>query len=102
MTSWDYSTPSGTFVTPGDNYRGVDWGMARKLPCDHFGVGTLRIQPTRLIVGCMNRLRSVDGEEQVLYTFRHPCGNRYPPDPQLPLSPVVARIEAPDPLPARN
>jgi hypothetical protein len=40
-TSWDYGTPSGSFITPGDNCwtrGGIDYGAST--PCDHFGVGT--------------------------------------------------------------
>jgi hypothetical protein len=41
-TSWDFGTPSGTFVTPGDNcWSGGGVGYSATTPCDHFGVGTL-------------------------------------------------------------
>lgn len=41
-TNWDYGTPSGTFVTPGDNcWSGGGVGYNALTPCDHFGVGTL-------------------------------------------------------------
>lgn len=39
--AWDFGTPSGNFVTPGDNCwtgGGVRYGP--NTPCDHFGVGT--------------------------------------------------------------
>ena len=40
-TSWDYGTPSGTFITPGDNcWSGGGVGYSAATPCDHFGVGT--------------------------------------------------------------
>lgn len=40
-THWDYGTPSGTFVTPGDNcWSGGGVGYSSSTPCDHFGVGT--------------------------------------------------------------
>ena len=40
-TNWDYGTPSGTFVTPGDNcWSGGGVGYSASTPCDHFGVGT--------------------------------------------------------------
>jgi hypothetical protein len=46
-TSWDYGTPSGTFITPGDNcWSGGGLGYSAATPCDHFGVGTSR-NPTR-------------------------------------------------------
>jgi len=40
--SWDYGTPSGTFITPGDNcWSGGGVGYSASTPCDHFGVGTI-------------------------------------------------------------
>jgi hypothetical protein len=39
--SWDYGTPSGTQVTPGDNcWSGGGIGYSASTACDHFGVGT--------------------------------------------------------------
>lgn len=39
--AWDFGTPSGTFVTPGDNcWTGGGVGYGAGTPCDHFGVGT--------------------------------------------------------------
>lgn len=41
--SWDFGTPSGNFVTPGDNcWSGGGVGYGPATPCDHFGVGTTR------------------------------------------------------------
>lgn len=40
-SNWDYGTPSGTFITPGDNcWSGGGVGYNASTPCDHFGVGT--------------------------------------------------------------
>lgn len=40
-TNWDYGTPSGSFITPGDNcWSGGGVGYGAATPCDHFGVGT--------------------------------------------------------------
>lgn len=40
--SWDFGTPSGTFITPGDNcWSGGGVGYSADTPCDHFGVGTI-------------------------------------------------------------
>ncbi len=40
-SAWDYGTPSGSFVTPGDNcWSGGGVGYNASTPCDHFGVGT--------------------------------------------------------------
>ena len=45
--SWDFGTPSGTFVTPGDNcWSGGGVGYGAGTPCDHFGVGTIKT-PTK-------------------------------------------------------
>lgn len=39
--SWDFGTPSGAFVTPGDNcWTGGGVGYSAATSCDHFGVGT--------------------------------------------------------------
>lgn len=47
--TWDYGTPSGTFVTPGDNcWSGGGVGYNENTPCDHFGVGT-SVTPTDTI-----------------------------------------------------
>jgi len=38
--NWDYGTPSGSFLTPGDNcWSGGGLGYGASTPCDHFGVG---------------------------------------------------------------
>jgi hypothetical protein len=40
--SWDFGTPSGSFITPGDNcWTGGGVGYGPGTPCDHFGVGTI-------------------------------------------------------------
>ena len=40
-SAWDYGTPTGSFVTPGDNcWSGGGVGYNAATPCDHFGVGT--------------------------------------------------------------
>ena len=45
--SWDYGTPSGSFITPGDNcWSGGGVGYGPGTPCDHFGVGTA-VTPTK-------------------------------------------------------
>ena len=42
-TSWDYGTPSGSFITPGDNcWSGGGLGYNASTPCDHFGVGVTK------------------------------------------------------------
>lgn len=45
--AWDFGTPSGAFVTPGDNcWSGGGVGYGAGTPCDHFGVGTVKT-PTK-------------------------------------------------------
>ncbi len=42
-SSWDYGTPSGSFITPGDNcWSGGGLSYNASTPCDHFGVGTTK------------------------------------------------------------
>ncbi|ALT76708.1 PEP-CTERM sorting domain-containing protein [Paucibacter sp. KCTC 42545] len=42
-SAWDYGTPSGSFMTPGDNcWSGGGLGYNATTPCDHFGVGTTK------------------------------------------------------------
>lgn len=46
-STWDYGTPSGNFITPGDNcWSGGGVGYGPGTPCDHFGVGTSK-NPTK-------------------------------------------------------
>lgn len=46
-SNWDFGTPSGTFITPGDNcWTGGGVGYGAGTPCDHFGVGTSK-NPTK-------------------------------------------------------
>jgi hypothetical protein len=41
--AWDFGTPSGAFVTPGDNcWTGGGVGYGAGTSCDHFGVGTTK------------------------------------------------------------
>lgn len=45
--AWDFGTPSGSVVTPGDNcWTGGGIGYSAATSCDHFGVGTFR-SPTK-------------------------------------------------------
>ncbi len=98
-SSWDYGTPSGTFITPGDNcWSGGGLGYSADTPCDHFGVGT-SINPTKttyswLHEGAPGVLTSANGK----VSLPAPVWTVIPPDPQLPPAPpqVVAKIEAPD------
>jgi hypothetical protein len=97
-TNWDYSTPSGTFITPGDNcWSGGGVGYDANCPCDHFGVGT-SANPTKTTYSWL--LESSPG---VLTTANGVVQLPAPvwaviPDPNPAAPPqVVAQVEAPDP-----
>jgi hypothetical protein len=99
-TNWDYGTPSGTFITPGDNcWSGGGLGYGPDTPCDHFGVGTTA-NPTKttyswLLESSPGVLTSANG----VVHLPAPVWTVIPPDPQQPQAPpqVVAKIEAPEP-----
>ena len=99
-TSWDYGTPSGTFITPGDNcWSGGGLGYGPDTPCDHFGVGTA-VNPTKTTYSWLHEaapgvLTNANGR----VSLPAPIWTVIPPDPQLPPAPpqVVAKIEAPEP-----
>ena len=85
-TSWDYSTPttpSGTFVTPGDNcWSGGGMGYGPACPCDHFGVGTIG-NPTKTTYSWLHEsspgvLTNANGVVQL----PAPVWNVIPPDPE--------------------
>lgn len=101
-TNWDYNTPSGNVVTPGDNcWSGGGIGYGPGTSCDHFGVGTTG-NPTKttyswLLEASPGVLTNANGVVQL----PAPVWNVIPPDPGLPPAPpqVVAKIEAPEPAP---
>jgi hypothetical protein len=100
-TSWDYSTPSGNFITPGDNcWSGGGVGYGPDTPCDHFGVGTIG-NPTKTTYSWLHEvspgvLTTATGIVQL-----PPPMWEVIPDPVNPAAPpqVGARVEAPDPAP---
>jgi hypothetical protein len=97
--SWDYNTPSGNVVTPGDNcWSGGGIGYGPATSCDHFGVGTTA-NPTKttyswLLESSPGVLTTVNGVVQLPAPLWEVI-----PDPN-PVAPpqVVARVEAPEPL----
>ena len=101
-TSWDYGTPSGTFITPGDNcWSGGGLGYGPETPCDHFGVGTIG-NPTKTTYSWLHEsspgvLTNANG----IVHLPAPEWIVIPADPELPPAPplVVARIEALNPAP---
>ncbi|MFO0790948.1 MAG: PEP-CTERM sorting domain-containing protein [Pirellulales bacterium] len=98
--NWDFSTPSGTFVTPGDNcWSGGGVGYGPSTPCDHFGVGT-SATPTKTTYSWLHEsspgvLTNANG----VVNLPAPVWQVIPPPPNQPLAPpqVVAKVEAPEP-----
>jgi len=105
--SWDFGTPSGTFITPGDNcwsgggLPGLGYGPST--PCDHFGVGTLR-NPTKTTYSWLVETATpgvlsngvVNIPAPVFTNPVRPPAND-PGGPAVPL--VVAQVKAPEPGP---
>lgn len=108
-SSWDYGTPSGSFITPGDNcWTGGGVGYGPSTPCDHFGVGTSR-NATRTTYSWLLETAPDSGSLSkggvVLPTpVWEVIPSPQPPVANEPLPPpiVVARIRAPDPVPGRE
>jgi hypothetical protein len=100
-TSWDYSTPSGTFITPGDNcWSGGGVGYGPDTPCDHFGVGTIG-NPTKTTYSWLHEVSPGVLTTATGIVHLPPPMWEVIPDPQVPDAPpqVGARVEAPDPPP---
>lgn len=99
-TNYDYSTPSGNVVTPGDNcWSGGGIGYGPSTSCDHFGVGTSR-NPTKTTYSWLQEVSpGVLSGANGIVPLPAPVWNVIPPDPMLPPAPpqVVAQIEAPEP-----
>jgi hypothetical protein len=107
-TRWDYGTPSGSFVTPGDNcWTGGGVGYGASTPCDHFGVGTSS-NATRTTYSWLLETAPGSGNLskggvvlptpvwEVIPAPQPPAANQPLPPPV-----VVARIRAPDPAPGK-
>ncbi len=101
--SWDYGTPSGTFITPGDNcWSGGGVGYGAGTPCDHFGVGTTK-NATKTTYSWLVETPTPGTLSNGVVTLPAPVWNVIPAAPppvgQPPAPPVVAAaIEAPDPV----
>jgi hypothetical protein len=99
--SWDFSTPSGNFVTPGDNcWTGGGVGYGPDTPCDHFGVGT-SVTPTKTTYSWLHESApGVLTTENGKVALPAPAWTVIPLDPNVPgaAPQVVAHIEAPEPL----
>lgn len=103
-TNWDFGTPSGSFVTPGDNcwtgggLPGAGYGPGT--PCDHFGVGTTA-NATKTTYRWLLETNTPGELTNGVVTLPAPAWSVLPnpgpnPDPQAPPV-VVANIEAPQP-----
>lgn len=102
--TWDYGTPTGNQVTPGDNcWSGGGLGYSAATPCDHFGVGTTK-NPTKTTY---NWLLETSPNSELLtkggVTLPAPVWQVVPPAAvpvgQPPAPPqVIARVEAPEPI----
>lgn len=108
-SAWDYGTPSGSFITPGDNcWTGGGVGYGPSTPCDHFGVGTSRnaskttyswLLETAPDSGTLSKGGVILPAPvwEVIPAAQPPVANEPLPPPV-----VVARIRAPDPAPGRQ
>ncbi len=96
-TSWDYGTPSGTFITPGDNcWSGGGVGYSAATPCDHFGVGTTA-NATKTTYSWLIETATPGVLSNGVVNLPAPAWN-VTPDPAGVLPPVVAaQIQAPAP-----
>jgi len=108
-TNWDYGTPSGTFITPGDNcWSGGGVGYSAATPCDHFGVGT-SANPTRVNYSWLLETAVAGVLSNGRVTLPAPVWNVVQPPPPPPPAPgqppvppappiVEAKIVAPEPV----
>ncbi|EHR70047.1 PEP-CTERM putative exosortase interaction domain-containing protein [Burkholderiales bacterium JOSHI_001] len=101
-SAWDYGTPSGSFITPGDNcWSGGGVGYGPSTPCDHFGVGTTT-NATRTTYSWLLETATPGALSNGVVTLPAPAWQVIPPAPPAPgqvAAPpvVVAQIQAPKP-----
>ena len=96
---WDFGTPSGGFVTPGDNcWSGGGVGYGPGTPCDHFGVGTTKTASKTTYNWLLETNPASDILRKGGVNLPAPVWQVIP-DPVNPAAApqVVARIEAPEP-----
>jgi hypothetical protein len=99
---WDYGTPSGSFITPGDNcWSGGGLGYGAGTPCDHFGVGTIGNATKTTYSWLLETSPSSSALTKGGVVLPAPVWNVIPAAPaagQPPAPPVlVAQIQAPAP-----
>lgn len=105
-SNYDYGTPSGSFITPGDNcWTGGGVGYGPSTPCDHFGVG-ISVNPTKTTYSWLHDDGTASGQltnANGHVTLPAPIWNVQPSPPPAepaaqPAPPVVvAEIKAPEP-----
>lgn len=103
-SAWDYGTPSGSFITPGDNcWSGGGLGYNASTPCDHFGVG-VRANATKTTYSWLTETAPNSGVlNNGVVNLPAPVWNVIPAAPppagQPVVPPVVAAvIQAPAPV----
>ncbi len=101
-TNWDYGTPSGTFITPGDNcWSGGGLGYGADTPCDHFGVGTSK-EPTHTTYSWLVETGTPGVLTNGIVILPTPSWQVIPsPIPDQPPQ-VIAKVEAPEPGPGQE
>jgi len=97
-SNWLYGTPSGSFITPGDNcWSGGGVGYGPGTPCDHFGVGT-SANPAKTTYSWLVETNQPGVLSNGSVTLPAPAWNVIPQAPignQAPPPIVVAQIRAP-------
>lgn len=97
-SNWLYGTPSGNFITPGDNcWSGGGVGYSASTPCDHFGVGT-SANPIKTNYSWLVETNQPGVLSNGTVTLPAPAWNVIPQAPvgnQVPPPIVVAQIRAP-------
>jgi len=103
-SSWDYGTPSGSFITPGDNcWSGGGVGYNASTPCDHFGVGVRKNATKTTYSWLTEKVPNSGVLTNGVVNLPAPVWNVNPAPPpppgQPPAPPVVAAvIQAPAPI----
>ena len=98
-SNWDFGTPSGTFITPGDNcWSGGGVGYSASTPCDHFGVGT-SASPTKTTYSWLLETSTPGTLTNGLVNLPAPVFNAPPQNPANPpvLGAIGAAVQAPLP-----
>ncbi len=99
--NWDFGTPSGVIITPGDNcWSGGGLGYNASTPCDHFGVGT-RANPTKTTYSWLLETAPSSGSlTKGGVLLPAPVWNVVPVAPGAPPAPPVvqAAVQAPAPV----